>query len=299
MLGAADRHPRQHAGADPGRVGRRAARRRGAGRGRPPTASRATSRASSAASSGRCWRARPSSACTRPRTCRAELPAGLEIAAVPRARGPGRRLDRRRRLARGRARGRAGRDRQPAPPRPAARGAARPAGARSCTATSTPACASWPRASSTGSSSPPPGCGGWGARRRSASRWRPRRWCRRRARGRWRCRSAPATRRRSPRSAPSPTSRALRELTAERAGVAPLGASCATPIGVHARVEGERLALTAFVGLPDGSEWIRDRLEGDAAEPAARRLRPRRAPARRRRRATCSTGPRPHDADER
>jgi len=61
---------------------------------------------------------------------------------------------------------------------------------------------------------------------------------------------------------------AMRELTAERAAVAPLGASCATPIGVHARVEGERLAISAFVGLPDGSEWIRDRLEADAAEPA-------------------------------
>lgn len=62
---------------------------------------------------------------------------------------------------------------------------------------------------------------------------------------------------------------AMRELTAERAAVAPLGASCATPIGVHARVEGERLELVAFVGLPDGGEWIRDRIEGDAAEPAA------------------------------
>ena len=62
---------------------------------------------------------------------------------------------------------------------------------------------------------------------------------------------------------------AMRELTAERAAVAPLGASCATPIGVHARIEGERLELTAFVGLPDGSEWIRDRLVGAAAEPAA------------------------------
>lgn len=62
---------------------------------------------------------------------------------------------------------------------------------------------------------------------------------------------------------------AMRELTAERAAVAPLGASCATPIGVHARVDGERLVLTAFVGLPDGSEWIRDRLVGVAEEPAA------------------------------
>jgi hydroxymethylbilane synthase len=62
---------------------------------------------------------------------------------------------------------------------------------------------------------------------------------------------------------------ALRELTAERAAVAVLEASCATPIGVHARLEGERLRLDAFVGLPDGSEWIRDTVEADADDPAA------------------------------
>lgn len=70
---------------------------------------------------------------------------------------------------------------------------------------------------------------------------------------------------------------ALRELTAERAVVALLDATCATPIGVHARIAGDTaddgdaggLVLDAFVGLPDGSEWIRDRVEGDAAEPAA------------------------------
>jgi hydroxymethylbilane synthase len=61
---------------------------------------------------------------------------------------------------------------------------------------------------------------------------------------------------------------ALRELTAERAAVALLEATCATPIGVHARVEDETIVIEAFVGLPDGSEWIRDRVEGDAAEPA-------------------------------
>jgi hydroxymethylbilane synthase len=61
--------------------------------------------------------------------------------------------------------------------------------------------------------------------------------------------------------------RALRELTAERAAVAPLGASCSTPVGVFARVEGESLALSAFVGLPDGSEWVRDAIEADAGEP--------------------------------
>lgn len=62
---------------------------------------------------------------------------------------------------------------------------------------------------------------------------------------------------------------ALRELTAERAAVALLEATCATPIGVHAVADGDRIAVEAFVGLPDGSEWIRDRVEGEAEEPAA------------------------------
>jgi hydroxymethylbilane synthase len=61
---------------------------------------------------------------------------------------------------------------------------------------------------------------------------------------------------------------ALRELTAERAVVALLDATCSTPIGVRAEVDGERIAIEAFVGLPDGSEWIRDRVDGDATEPA-------------------------------
>jgi hydroxymethylbilane synthase len=62
---------------------------------------------------------------------------------------------------------------------------------------------------------------------------------------------------------------AARELTAERAAVALLEATCASPIGVHARVEGERLGIEAFVGLPDGSEWLRDRVEGEAADPVS------------------------------
>jgi hydroxymethylbilane synthase len=61
---------------------------------------------------------------------------------------------------------------------------------------------------------------------------------------------------------------ALRELTAERAVVSLLDATCATPIGVHAKVDGEQMRIDAFVGLPDGSEWIRDRVEGPASEPA-------------------------------
>jgi hydroxymethylbilane synthase len=63
--------------------------------------------------------------------------------------------------------------------------------------------------------------------------------------------------------------KAVRELTAERAAVTLLDATCATPIGVHARIDGERLRIDAFVGLPDGSEWLRDRVEGDAKQPAA------------------------------
>jgi len=59
---------------------------------------------------------------------------------------------------------------------------------------------------------------------------------------------------------------ALRELTAERATVALLEASCATPIGVHATVDGEQIEVEAFVGLPDGSEWIRDLLGAGARD---------------------------------
>lgn len=67
--------------------------------------------------------------------------------------------------------------------------------------------------------------------------------------------------------APLGDEQALRELTAERTVVSLLDATCATPIGVRAREHGERLVVDAFVGLPDGSEWIRDQVEGDAAQP--------------------------------
>ena len=71
----------------------------------------------------------------------------------------------------------------------------------------------------------------------------------------------------------------MRELTAERAAVAMLEATCASPIGIHARVRNGQddagqgtddatLVVEAFVGLPDGSEWVRDRVEADAANPA-------------------------------
>jgi hydroxymethylbilane synthase len=57
-------------------------------------------------------------------------------------------------------------------------------------------------------------------------------------------------------------------LAAERALAAGLGGSCHTPIGGHAAAAaGDRLSLRAFVGLPDGSAWVRDVVEGSAGEP--------------------------------
>lgn len=61
---------------------------------------------------------------------------------------------------------------------------------------------------------------------------------------------------------------ALACLMAERALVGELDATCHTPVGAHAEPAGDALRLTAFVGLPNGSHWITDSLEGSAAEPA-------------------------------
>jgi hydroxymethylbilane synthase len=62
---------------------------------------------------------------------------------------------------------------------------------------------------------------------------------------------------------------ALVELTAERAATRALGGSCETPLGICARFEEEQLVLRGYAGLPDGSEWVRDRLAGDPEQPAA------------------------------
>jgi hydroxymethylbilane synthase len=59
-------------------------------------------------------------------------------------------------------------------------------------------------------------------------------------------------------------------LTAERAVVERLEATCHTPVGAHASVGSDgALRLDAFVGLPDGSAWIRDSLSGSQEQPAA------------------------------
>jgi hydroxymethylbilane synthase len=62
---------------------------------------------------------------------------------------------------------------------------------------------------------------------------------------------------------------ALLELTAERGLVGALEASCRTPVGGRARLADGELRLSAFVGLPDGSAWVRDSLDGDPADPGA------------------------------
>ena len=62
---------------------------------------------------------------------------------------------------------------------------------------------------------------------------------------------------------------AFAQLHAERACFTRLDASCSTPIGVFAELNGGTLRIGAFVGLPDGSEWIRDELDADASDPEA------------------------------
>jgi hydroxymethylbilane synthase len=59
-------------------------------------------------------------------------------------------------------------------------------------------------------------------------------------------------------------------LTCERALVAGLDASCHTPLGAHAVLGADgSLTLESFVGLPDGSAWVRDRVEGRAEDAGA------------------------------
>jgi hydroxymethylbilane synthase len=57
-------------------------------------------------------------------------------------------------------------------------------------------------------------------------------------------------------------------LIAERAVAHALGASCNTPLGAHAAPAGcGCLQLRAWIGLPDGSEWLGDELLGGFYDP--------------------------------
>jgi hydroxymethylbilane synthase len=59
-------------------------------------------------------------------------------------------------------------------------------------------------------------------------------------------------------------------VTAERQLVAALGASCNTPVGALGRVAGDgRVELRGWVGLPDGSAWVADRLTAGADDVGA------------------------------
>jgi hydroxymethylbilane synthase len=60
-----------------------------------------------------------------------------------------------------------------------------------------------------------------------------------------------------------------RRLACERAVVAQLDASCRTPVGASSEIANGMLRAFAYVGLPDGTEWITDGVEGDAADAAA------------------------------
>jgi hydroxymethylbilane synthase len=55
-------------------------------------------------------------------------------------------------------------------------------------------------------------------------------------------------------------------VTAERALLARLGATCRTPVAGYARVVGDKLTILALVGRPDGSEIITERAEGGRAD---------------------------------
>jgi hydroxymethylbilane synthase len=57
-------------------------------------------------------------------------------------------------------------------------------------------------------------------------------------------------------------------LSAERALARALSASCNTPLGAYAVADGrDGLKLRAWVGMPDGSEWLQDELPGDFHDP--------------------------------
>jgi hydroxymethylbilane synthase len=58
-------------------------------------------------------------------------------------------------------------------------------------------------------------------------------------------------------------------LECERAVVAALETSCRTPVGASSEIADGRIYAFAYVGLPDGSDWITDSVEGDQADRAA------------------------------
>ncbi len=56
-------------------------------------------------------------------------------------------------------------------------------------------------------------------------------------------------------------------LLCERTVVTELGATCHTPVGAHAVLDGDALTVDVFVGLPDGGAWVTDTVRGAVGEP--------------------------------
>ncbi len=61
----------------------------------------------------------------------------------------------------------------------------------------------------------------------------------------------------------------VRTTLAERAIARVLEASCQSPVATYARLDGDAMTVTALVALPDGSEHIRDSVEGPAHDAEA------------------------------
>ena len=62
---------------------------------------------------------------------------------------------------------------------------------------------------------------------------------------------------------------ALTELHAERAVSGGLDADCETPVGVRARLRGDRIRVRGWVGAADGSGWLLDEVEGEGSQASA------------------------------
>lgn len=62
------------------------------------------------------------------------------------------------------------------------------------------------------------------------------------------------------------------EVTAERALLAALGGGCQVPIGARARAHNGRISLMGVVISPDGSQLVRERAEGEDAETLGREM---------------------------
>lgn len=56
------------------------------------------------------------------------------------------------------------------------------------------------------------------------------------------------------------------EIETERKFLSDLHGSCATPIGIHARISGDKIKIYAFLSSFSGEKWIREEIEGKVKE---------------------------------